>query len=206
MGKGIDKITGQPVSIFLSSKIYKVWTHAKLLTSSQLIHTESSCCMLIGHFIPGKIDQWNDSNLTNQRQVFTWPPISCPPPGTPGHASPCSTPGPIRGQYCYICQPIRVHLDLGVDPLHQGVPLHQHVSEGGAREDPDHLGAQSRQIVKAAGEYFVNLFLIFGSHIFSVFPFNYCITLFPHQFSMWTKSILRGPIIIFVHNVLEWGI
>ena len=32
-----------------------------------------------------------------------------------------------------------VFLDLGVDILHQGVPLHQHVSEGRAREDPDNL-------------------------------------------------------------------
>ena len=32
-----------------------------------------------------------------------------------------------------------VLLDLGVDVLHQGVPLHQHVREGGAREDPHNL-------------------------------------------------------------------
>ena len=32
-----------------------------------------------------------------------------------------------------------VLLDLGVDVLHQGVPLHQHVGEGGAGEDPHHL-------------------------------------------------------------------
>ena len=32
-----------------------------------------------------------------------------------------------------------VLLDLGVDILHQGVPLHQHVREGRAREDPDNL-------------------------------------------------------------------
>ena len=32
-----------------------------------------------------------------------------------------------------------VFLDLGVDILHQGVPFHQHVSEGRACEDPDDL-------------------------------------------------------------------
>ena len=32
-----------------------------------------------------------------------------------------------------------IFLDLGVHVLHQGVPLHQHVREGGAREDPDNL-------------------------------------------------------------------
>ena len=34
---------------------------------------------------------------------------------------------------------LAVVLDLGVHPLHQGVPLHQHVSEGRACEDPDNL-------------------------------------------------------------------
>ena len=32
-----------------------------------------------------------------------------------------------------------VFSDSGVDELHQGVPLHQHVREGGAREDPHNL-------------------------------------------------------------------
>ena len=32
-----------------------------------------------------------------------------------------------------------VLLDLRVDVLHQSVPLHQHVSEGRACEDPDNL-------------------------------------------------------------------
>ena len=32
-----------------------------------------------------------------------------------------------------------VLLDLGVDVLHQRVPLHQHVGEGGACEDAHHL-------------------------------------------------------------------
>ena len=32
-----------------------------------------------------------------------------------------------------------VLLDLGVDVLHQCVPLHQHVGEGGAGEDPHNL-------------------------------------------------------------------
>ena len=40
-----------------------------------------------------------------------------------------------------------VFLDLGVDILHQGVPLHQHVREGRAREDPDHL-LKVRQIIR----------------------------------------------------------
>jgi len=29
--------------------------------------------------------------------------------------------------------------DFRIDVLHEGVPLHQHVSEGGAGEDPHHL-------------------------------------------------------------------
>ena len=36
-----------------------------------------------------------------------------------------------------------VLLDLGIDVLHEGVPLHQHVREGGAREDPHHLCKRS---------------------------------------------------------------
>ena len=32
-----------------------------------------------------------------------------------------------------------VLLDLGVDVLHQRVPLHQHVGEGGAGENPHNL-------------------------------------------------------------------
>ena len=43
-----------------------------------------------------------------------------------------------------------VLLYLGIDPLHQSVPLHQHVGEGGAGEDPDHLGAGRRQVVQTA--------------------------------------------------------
>ena len=58
-----------------------------------------------------------------------------------------------------------VFLDLGVDPLHQGVPLHQHVSEGGAGEDPDHLGAERRQVLQTAGEYLVHSVLIPGRHV-----------------------------------------
>ena len=38
-----------------------------------------------------------------------------------------------------------VGLELGVDELHEHVPLHQHVREGGAREDPHHLRAQPGQ-------------------------------------------------------------
>ena len=34
---------------------------------------------------------------------------------------------------------LAVVLDLGVHPLHQGVPLHQHVSEGGTGENSHHL-------------------------------------------------------------------
>ena len=38
-----------------------------------------------------------------------------------------------------------VCLELGVHELHEHVPLHQHVREGGAREDPHHLRAQPGQ-------------------------------------------------------------
>ena len=44
-----------------------------------------------------------------------------------------------------VLQPVlltAVLLDLGVDVLHQRVPLHQHVSEGGTGEDTHHLGAK----------------------------------------------------------------
>ena len=61
-----------------------------------------------------------------------------------------------------------VFLDLGIHPLHQGVPLHQHVSEGGAREDPDNLGAERGQVFQTAGEYFVHRFLISGRHVMAL--------------------------------------
>jgi hypothetical protein len=32
-----------------------------------------------------------------------------------------------------------IFFDLGIDVLHEGIPLHQHVCEGGAGEDPHHL-------------------------------------------------------------------
>jgi hypothetical protein len=32
-----------------------------------------------------------------------------------------------------------IFFDLGIDVLNEGVPLHQHVCEGGAGEDPYHL-------------------------------------------------------------------
>ena len=58
-----------------------------------------------------------------------------------------------------------VFLYLGIHPLHQSVPLHQHVCEGGAREDPDNLGAERGQVLQTAGEYFVHCFLISGRHV-----------------------------------------
>ena len=51
-----------------------------------------------------------------------------------------------------------------VDKLHQGVPLHQHVSEGGAGEDPHNFGAERRQVLETAGKYFVHSLLVTGSH------------------------------------------
>ena len=36
-------------------------------------------------------------------------------------------------------------LDLGVDVFHQRVPLHQHVSEGGAGEDAHHLATNKKR-------------------------------------------------------------
>ena len=59
---------------------------------------------------------------------------------------------------------LTVVLDLGVDPLHQGVPLHQHVSEGGAGEDPHNFGAERRQVLETARKYFVHSLLVTGSH------------------------------------------
>ena len=47
-----------------------------------------------------------------------------------------------------------VLLDLGVDVLHQAVPLHQHVSEGGACEDSHNL----RSLLKL---FFVQEFFLF---------------------------------------------
>ena len=86
----------------LGTKIDKVWSHGVSLTSSEFIHTESSCHVFICHLIPD------------------------PPPHV----------------HHLVLQPVllpAVLLDLGVDILHQGVPLHQHVSESGACEDPDNL-------------------------------------------------------------------
>ena len=51
-------------------------------------------------------------------------------------------PDPPPHVHHLVLQPVllpAVLLDLGVHVLHQGVPLHQHVREGGAREDPDNL-------------------------------------------------------------------
>ena len=51
-------------------------------------------------------------------------------------------PDPPPHVHHLVLQPVllpAVLLDLGIHVLHQGVPLHQHVREGGAREDPDNL-------------------------------------------------------------------
>ena len=60
-----------------------------------------------------------------------------------GHVLVCHlVPHPPPHVHHLVLQPVllpAVLLDLGVDILHQGVPLHQHVSEGGAREDSDNL-------------------------------------------------------------------
>jgi hypothetical protein len=40
-----------------------------------------------------------------------------------------------------------IFFDLGIDVLHEGVPLHQHVCEGGAGEDPHHLSTVIGQII-----------------------------------------------------------
>ena len=49
-----------------------------------------------------------------------------------------------------VLQPVllpAVLLDLRVDVLHQGVPLHQHVGEGGAGEDPHNLHIVINQLL-----------------------------------------------------------
>ena len=56
-------------------------------------------------------------------------------------------------------------LDLWIDPLHQRVPLHQHVGEGGAGEDTDDLGAEGREVVDTSSEDAVNQSLISCRHI-----------------------------------------
>jgi hypothetical protein len=53
-----------------------------------------------------------------------------------------------------------VLLDLGIDVLHKGVPLHQHVSEGGAGEDSHHLLTISSHVRKDTVSWdFEGLFL-----------------------------------------------
>jgi hypothetical protein len=41
-----------------------------------------------------------------------------------------------------------VGLEPGVDVLHERVPLHEHVREGGAGEDPHHPGGEGRQALQ----------------------------------------------------------
>ena len=55
-------------------------------------------------------------------------------------------------------------LDLWIDPLHQSVPLHQHVGEGGAGEDTDDLGAEGRKVIDTSSEDAVNHSLISCRH------------------------------------------
>ena len=55
-----------------------------------------------------------------------------------------------------------VFFDFRIDVLHEGVPLHQHVREGGAGEDPHDLGADRRQTLQAPREDLVHSLLIHG--------------------------------------------
>ena len=102
MNSNIKQWEHVPVTIFLGPKVDEVWSHTELLTTSELIHTEGSGGMLIGHLIPD------------------------PPP----HVHHLELQSMLL---------LAVVLDLGVHPLHQGVPLHQHVSEGGTSENSHHL-------------------------------------------------------------------
>ena len=61
-----------------------------------------------------------------------------------------------------------VFLYLWVHPLHQGVPLHQHVGEGGAGEDAHHLGAERGQVLQTPGEDLVHSILVPGRHVMSL--------------------------------------
>ena len=61
-----------------------------------------------------------------------------------------------------------VFLYLWVHPLHQGVPLHQHVGEGGAGEDAHHLGAERGQVLQTPGEDLVHRILVPGRHVMSL--------------------------------------
>lgn len=62
-----------------------------------------------------------------------------------------------------------VLLDPRIHVFHQGVPLHQHVGEGGAGEDADDLGAHRRQILQAASEDIVYGLLIHSGRLDSIF-------------------------------------
>ena len=64
-----------------------------------------------------------------------------------------------------------VFLYFGIDPLHESVPLHEHVSEGGAGEDPNHLGAEGREVVQAPREDVVHNDLISGSHYLTLLQY-----------------------------------
>jgi hypothetical protein len=48
-----------------------------------------------------------------------------------------------------------IFFDLGIDVLHEGVPLHQHVCEGGAGEDSHHLS--SHELI------YILVFLLFSN-------------------------------------------
>ena len=63
-----------------------------------------------------------------------------------------------------VLQPVllpAVLLDLRVDVLHQGVPLHQHVGEGGAGEDPHNLQDKFHLLLtgKLSNNFFFGCFI-----------------------------------------------
>ena len=128
----------------LCSKVDEVGSHTVLLTTPQLIHTES----LVENTTGSEV-------LVGFRdiQFNLFLPLSCAHQSF--HRAPPTSyrqPGNILKQVFPLCpnlvlQPMllaAVLLDLGVDVLHQSVPLHQHVREGGTGEDTHHLGTNKK--------------------------------------------------------------
>ena len=110
-------------NLLLSSKVDEVGAHGVLLAAPELVHAEGGGHVLVSHLVPEE-----KSSNEQELRCISYQYVSSPDP--PSH---------VHHLVLETMFFSTVLLDLGVDILHQGVPLHQHVREGRAREDPDNL-------------------------------------------------------------------
>ena len=118
----------------LGSKIDEVWSHAEFLAAFQFIHAKG-----LKHNRRSNIDNSFQGLLT---VVMCSSVISSLTPHLISTTCVCEERLLTFPNNDLVLEPMllpAVLLDLGVDVLHQAVPLHQHVSECGAREDPHNL-------------------------------------------------------------------